>query len=46
MSSSRLADELDRRFQRGLHGAKILLVGLAYKKNVDDMREQPVAEAH
>jgi UDP-N-acetyl-D-glucosamine dehydrogenase len=37
----RLADELDRRFQRGLHGSKILLVGLAYKKNVDDLRGSP-----
>jgi UDP-N-acetyl-D-glucosamine dehydrogenase len=38
---SRLADELDRRFSKGLNGARILLVGLAYKKNVDDMRESP-----
>ena len=26
---------------RGLYGAKILLIGLAYKKNVDDARESP-----
>ncbi len=26
---------------RGLRGAKVLLVGLAYKKNVDDARESP-----
>jgi UDP-N-acetyl-D-glucosamine dehydrogenase len=38
---SRLAAELDARFQKGLNGAHILLVGLAYKKNVDDMRESP-----
>ncbi|MBC6440923.1 MAG: nucleotide sugar dehydrogenase [Rhodospirillales bacterium] len=37
----RLAEELDRRFARGLNGARILLVGMAYKKNVDDMRESP-----
>jgi UDP-N-acetyl-D-glucosamine dehydrogenase len=37
----RLARELDRRFQRGLNGSRILVVGLAYKKNVDDMRESP-----
>jgi UDP-N-acetyl-D-glucosamine dehydrogenase len=37
----RLAEELDRRFGRGLNGAKILLLGIAYKKNVDDMRESP-----
>jgi UDP-N-acetyl-D-glucosamine dehydrogenase len=38
---SRLRDELDRRFGKGLHGARILIVGIAYKKNVDDMRESP-----
>lgn len=37
----RLRDELDRRFGRGLSGARILIVGIAYKKNVDDMRESP-----
>lgn len=38
---SRLGEELDRRFSKGLNGARILLVGLAYKKNVDDVRESP-----
>jgi UDP-N-acetyl-D-glucosamine dehydrogenase len=42
----RLAQELDQRFQRGLHGAKILLVGLAYKKERGRPARQPVAEAH
>jgi UDP-N-acetyl-D-glucosamine dehydrogenase len=37
----RLRDELDRRFGKGLSGARILIVGIAYKKNVDDMRESP-----
>jgi UDP-N-acetyl-D-glucosamine dehydrogenase len=37
----RLRDELDRRFGKGLSGARILIVGVAYKKNVDDMRESP-----
>ena len=37
----RLAEELDRRFAKGLNGARILLLGMAYKKNVDDMRESP-----
>ncbi|WP_102961391.1 nucleotide sugar dehydrogenase [Mangrovicella endophytica] len=35
----RLAEALDRRFRRGLNGSRILLLGLAYKKNVDDTRE-------
>lgn len=38
---SRLAGEIDRRFRRGLNGAAILIVGMAYKKNVDDSRESP-----
>jgi UDP-N-acetyl-D-glucosamine dehydrogenase len=38
---SRIADELDARAGRGLKGAKILIIGLAYKKNVDDVRESP-----
>jgi UDP-N-acetyl-D-glucosamine dehydrogenase len=37
----RLAEALDARFARGLNGARILVVGLAYKKNVDDTRESP-----
>jgi UDP-N-acetyl-D-glucosamine dehydrogenase len=38
---SRIADELDARAGKGLNGAKILILGLAYKKNVDDTRESP-----
>ena len=38
---TRLADELDRRYRKGLNGARILILGIAYKKNVDDMRESP-----
>ena len=37
----RLAEALDRTLGRGLNGARILVLGLAYKKNVDDMRESP-----
>lgn len=37
----RLAHALDERFAKGLNGARILLIGLAYKKNVDDTRESP-----
>ncbi|WP_333571452.1 nucleotide sugar dehydrogenase [Sphingomonas sp.] len=36
-----LADTLDARFGRGLRGARILVLGAAYKKNVDDIRESP-----
>ena len=38
---SRVADELDSRSGRGLRGANILVIGVAYKKNVDDTRESP-----
>ena len=37
----RLAEALDAQAGRGLNGARILLLGLAYKKNVDDTRESP-----
>jgi UDP-N-acetyl-D-glucosamine dehydrogenase len=36
-----LALNLDRRHRLGLNGSKILLIGMAYKKNVDDLRESP-----
>ena len=38
---SRIVDELNARTGRGLNGAKILVVGLAYKKNINDTRESP-----
>jgi UDP-N-acetyl-D-glucosamine dehydrogenase len=37
----RVGATLDARFGKGLNGARILVVGLAYKKNVDDFRESP-----
>lgn len=37
----RLAEEIDRHYSKGLNGARILLLGVAYKKNVDDVRESP-----
>jgi UDP-N-acetyl-D-glucosamine dehydrogenase len=37
----RLARALDAATGRGLNGARLLVVGLAYKKNVDDTRESP-----
>jgi UDP-N-acetyl-D-glucosamine dehydrogenase len=36
-----MADTLDARYGRGLRGARILVLGVAYKKNVDDIRESP-----
>lgn len=38
---SRLAETLDERFGKALSRSRILVVGLAYKKNVDDVRESP-----
>ncbi|TYC49191.1 nucleotide sugar dehydrogenase [Rhodobacterales bacterium] len=36
-----LALALDASSGKGLKGAKILIIGMAYKKNVDDLRESP-----
>ena len=38
---AKLAEALDHHAARGLNKARILMVGIAYKKNVDDMRESP-----
>jgi UDP-N-acetyl-D-glucosamine dehydrogenase len=40
----RLAEELDRRSGRGLRDSRLLVVGVAYKKNVGDTRESPALE--
>lgn len=37
----RISKAMDARFSRGIKGARLLLLGLAYKKNVDDTRESP-----
>lgn len=37
----RLAEALDTLSGRGLTGARILVLGAAYKKNIDDVRESP-----
>jgi UDP-N-acetyl-D-glucosamine dehydrogenase len=37
----RLVDALSDRLSKPIKGARVLVVGLAYKKNVDDMRESP-----
>jgi UDP-N-acetyl-D-glucosamine dehydrogenase len=36
-----LAEAVDRRLGKGLSTAKILIMGISYKKNIDDMRESP-----
>jgi len=41
---SRLLEELSIREKKSLAGAKVLLCGLAYKKDIDDMRESPSLE--
>ena len=38
------ADALNMRLAKGLNGARVLLLGMAYKKNVDDIRESPAFE--
>src|SRR5262249_13608654 len=37
----RLAECLDAQTGKGLNGPKIMVIGVAYKKNVDDLRESP-----
>jgi UDP-N-acetyl-D-glucosamine dehydrogenase len=37
----RLQATLNERFGKGLKGARVLVLGVAYKKNVDDLRESP-----
>jgi len=37
----KLALALDMHCKKGLNGSRILIMGVAYKKNVDDMRESP-----
>ena len=41
---NRLAVSLSSRHKMALNGAKVLVVGVAYKENVDDMRESPSLE--
>lgn len=40
----RVAKVLSLRFKKSLNGAKILLLGVAYKKDISDLRESPVLE--
>ncbi len=38
---SRMQDGLNDHFGKAVRGAKVLAVGIAYKKNIDDIRESP-----
>ena len=38
---TRLSETLDRQLKKPLNGSRVLVLGIAYKKNVDDMRESP-----
>lgn len=40
----RLALALDARTGRGLNGTPVLVIGIAYKRNIDDIRESPGLE--
>lgn len=40
----RLREALDRRFGKGLSRSRILVIGLAYKRDIDDVRESPALE--
>ena len=37
----KITESLNRRYGRGLRDARILIMGIAYKKNVEDVRESP-----
>lgn len=37
----RLREGLDRKASKGLNGSKVLMLGIAYKRDVDDIRESP-----
>ena len=37
----RLREELDTRFTKGLRDTHILILGISYKKNIEDVRESP-----
>ncbi len=41
---AKLSEALSRKQQKAVNGSRILIIGIAYKKNVDDMRESPALE--
>ena len=38
---SRIGDMLNQRFAKALNGARVLVLGVAYKQDIDDYRESP-----
>jgi UDP-N-acetyl-D-glucosamine dehydrogenase len=40
----RITKILSKKFKKSINGAKVLLIGVAYKKNIDDLRESPALE--
>jgi len=40
----RIKKVLSRKFKKSLNGAKVLLLGVAYKKDINDLRESPALE--
>ena len=43
---SRAADMLNRKFAKALNGAKVLVLGVAYKQDIDDYRESPAIQVY
>ena len=42
----RAADIINRRFQKALHGSRVLLCGIAYKQDIGDCRESPAIRVY
>lgn len=42
----RAADIINKRFRKALHGARVLLCGVAYKQDIDDCRESPAVKVY
>ena len=40
----RIAKILSKKLKKSINGAKVLLLGVAYKKDIDDLRESPALE--
>lgn len=42
----RCADMLNKRFSKALNGSKVLVLGVAYKQDIDDYRESPAIHVY